>query len=68
MLLDLVDSMMYVSSCITEVQRFKTTNQLSSQLRELWPLVSESAEMVSKYHARSGARGTTCSFVTAYPR
>ena len=53
MLLRLVDSVMEATSCVTEVQRFKSSSQLSDRLEALKPLVKEASELVHAYEWKS---------------
>ena len=55
--LALVESVMATSSCVTEVQRFKTSGQLSDRLKELQPLPNDASDFVNIYHVRSSAKG-----------
>jgi hypothetical protein len=61
MLLGLVDSVMDVSFCVTEVKRFKTSDQLISRLQELEPMVLDVSKLVHDYQSRSNGMGASTS-------
>jgi hypothetical protein len=62
-LFELVDSVMDATLCVTEVQRFKTSDQLIDRLQELQPLVNSASEFVHMYLAKSSKTGRIFYFV-----
>jgi hypothetical protein len=62
MLLGLVDSVMDVSFCVTEVKRFKTSDQLINRLQELEPMVLDVSRLVHGYQSKYGGIGMSSGF------
>jgi hypothetical protein len=59
MLLSLVGSVMDACSCVTQIQRFKTSTQLDDRLKQLQPLVKDAFDIVDDYQSRLGGTGAT---------
>jgi hypothetical protein len=59
MLLSLVSSVMDACSCVTQIQRFKTSAQLDDRLKQLQPLVKDAFNFVDDYQSRLGGTGAT---------
>jgi hypothetical protein len=57
-LLSLADSTIDACSCVAEVQRFRTSDQLKARLKELQPLVNDACNFVNVHHSRPGTTGT----------
>jgi hypothetical protein len=62
MLLGLVDSVMDISVCVTDVKRFKTSDQLISRLQELEPMVLDVSKLVHGYQSKYGGIGMSSGF------
>jgi hypothetical protein len=65
LLLALVTSVMDACSCVTQIQRFKTSAQLDSYLGKLQPLVDDASDFIVSYRSKLGGTGKT-SFMRAY--
>lgn len=63
LLLRLVDGVMDSTSCVTELQRFKTSNQLTDRLEALNPLVTEAWELIRVYERKSQMPGAIFSIL-----
>jgi hypothetical protein len=59
LLLALITSVMDVCSCVTQIQRFKTSAQLEKHLGNLQPLVNDASDFVVNYRSKLGGAGKT---------